>query len=291
MIPENPWWWLTGWLVAFVLNLLFGWLRSDAPRRSSRWFGCLAAPVFLLASLRAALALPWSVALAFLMPVLAGQAIGRRLAPGRPGADAPRWRIAAYGAIMAGLVLMTSAPVRPAGGEGLPAKGYERLALNEPAPPFTLVDQNGRKTSLADFKGQVVVMTFFYSSCVDVCPVLLDALAGAEGMLRAAERDQVRFLAITLDATGDTPDRLKAFLAGRGLNARNWRLLTGDLPEVADVLESYGAVAFPAPGGEIVHNSAFVIVDGKGINRMELHGMVPAEVLVDEIRAVLNQGG
>lgn len=291
MIPENPWWWLMAWLVAFTLNLLFGWLRRNAPRRSNRWFGCLAAPIFLLVAVRTVLALPWSVALPFLMPVLAGQAIGRRLAPTDCGADAARWRIAVYGAVALGLVLMAGMPARSAGGGDIPAGTYQRLALNEPAPPFTLVDQNGRKTSLADFRGRAVVMTFFYSSCIDICPLLLDTLAGAEGMLRPRERARVSFLAVTLDATGDNPDRLKTFLAGRGPNAKNWRLLTGDLLEVADVLEKYGAVAIPTPGGEIAHNGVFVIIDGKGINRMELHGAAPAEALADEIRAVLNQGG
>lgn len=290
MIPENPWLWLMAWLVAFTLNLLFGWLRHNAPRRSNRWFGCLAAPIFLLVAIRTVLALPWSVALPFLMPVLAGQAIGRRLAPTDCGVDASRWRIAVYGAVTLGLVLMAGMPARSAGGGDTPAGTYQRLALNEPAPLFALVDQNGRKTSLADFRGRAVVMTFFYSGCIDVCPLLLDTLAGAEGMLRPRERARVSFLAVTLDATGDNPDRLKTFLAGRGPNAKNWRLLTGDLLEVADVLEKYGAVAIPTPGGEIAHNGVFVIIDGKGINRMELHGAAPAEALADEIRAVLNQG-
>ncbi len=35
------------------------------------------------------------------------------------------------------------------------------MAINDKAPDFSLLDQNGNKVSLKDFKGQTVVL-FFY---------------------------------------------------------------------------------------------------------------------------------
>jgi DMSO reductase family type II enzyme heme b subunit len=172
------------------------------------------------------------------------------------------------------------------------AADYQRLEVNEPAPSFRLLDQNGRRVSLADFRGKVTVLTFFYSTCVDVCPVLLQTLGAAEDMLDPKEIDRVRFVAVTVDAGRDTTERLKAFMAERGLRAKTWRLLTGSILDLTGVADAYGAVVRPGPGGDFVHNSVFVVIDGKGINRVELHGAAtPPEALVGEIRAILKRGG
>src|SRR5215467_5160741 len=40
-----------------------------------------------------------------------------------------------------------------------------------PAPNFQLEDQFGNATSLAQFKGKPVVLTFLYTHCPDVCPL------------------------------------------------------------------------------------------------------------------------
>ena len=172
------------------------------------------------------------------------------------------------------------------------AADYQRLEVNEPAPAFRLLDQNGRLTSLADFRGKVTVMTFFYATCVDVCPVLLQTLGAAEEMLNPKEIDRVRFVAVTMDAGRDTTERLKTFMAERGLRAKTWRLLTGSVLDLTGVADAYGAVVRPGPGGDFVHNSVFVVIDDKGINRVELHGAAtPPEILVEEIRAILKRGG
>ena len=41
-----------------------------------------------------------------------------------------------------------------------------------PAPDFDLVDQNGNSVNLTQFEGKIVVMTFVYTHCPDVCPAI-----------------------------------------------------------------------------------------------------------------------
>lgn len=282
MVPDGPVWWLAASLAVFALNLLFGQLRRGAERFATRRFACLAAPVFLLVTLRSVMSLSWVNVLPLLVPAVAGQAVGSRL--GRPiSVPSPgRWRTAVYAVLLAGLLLLLGGPLHAAAPE------WQRLEVNEPAPSFSLLDQDGRKTSLADFKGKVAVATFFYSTCIDVCPILLNTLHDAEGLLASAERERVRFVAITVDPGRDTTQRLKAFMADRGLNAGNWHLLTGSILDLTGTLGDYGVVVRPGAGGDFVHNSVFVVIDAKGIDRVELHGAsTPAEALVEEIRAVL----
>lgn len=169
-----------------------------------------------------------------------------------------------------------------------PKASYNRLVVDEPAPSFALRNQNGARVSLDDLRGKAVVLTFFYTSCTDVCPLLVHTMALAESQLTDGERARVRFVAITVDPRRDQPQRLKAFLSERGLDGRRWQLLTESVDAVAKVVADYGVVVRPAPHGDMVHNSVYAIIDPAGRERVEFHGVAtPPEALVREIRAAL----
>jgi protein SCO1/2 len=166
--------------------------------------------------------------------------------------------------------------------------GFERLEVNEPAPAFALVNQDGRRVTLSDFAGKVVVITFLYTSCTDVCPVLVNALDAVGRRLSESERERVRFIGISVDPARDTPPRLKGFIAERGLDEARWELLTGTLAQASKTAADYGVVVRPAPRGDFVHNSVFVLVDARGVERVEFHGMAtPQQALLEALRALL----
>jgi len=43
----------------------------------------------------------------------------------------------------------------------------------QPAPPLDLIDSKGRDFNLEDYRGEVVLLFFGYTSCPDVCPSTL----------------------------------------------------------------------------------------------------------------------
>lgn len=162
---------------------------------------------------------------------------------------------------------------------------YQRLEADEPAPGFTLTNQDGRRVSLKGLRGRPVALTFLYSTCTDVCPVLLYVLTSAEHKLTEAERNQVHFLGITVDPRRDTPERLRQFMKERKLAPERWQLLTGSIAEATRVAKDYGVVVRPAPRGDFVHNSVFVVIDADGRERAEFHGMTtPPEAIAAELR-------
>lgn len=168
--------------------------------------------------------------------------------------------------------------------------GWERIEADEPAPAFTLTNQDGMRVALKDLRGAPAVLTFLYTTCTDVCPVLLHVLATAERKLDDAERRAVRFVAITVDPKRDTPERLKAYLKQRGLDPARWLLLTGSLAEATKVAADYGVVVRPAPKGDFVHNSVFVIIDATGRERAEFHGVAtPPEAIAGELKKYLKE--
>jgi cytochrome oxidase Cu insertion factor (SCO1/SenC/PrrC family) len=78
--------------------------------------------------------------------------------------------------------------------------------------PFTLSDQWGKRRSLVEFRGKLVLLYFGYTYCPDVCPTDL-AVIGA--MLRSLgpQGRAVQPLFITLDPQRDTAPVLREYVA------------------------------------------------------------------------------
>lgn len=80
--------------------------------------------------------------------------------------------------------------------------------------PFALTGASGahlgKRVSLADFRGKLVLLYFGYTSCPDVCPTDLLAIAQTLKSL-GKSGDQVQPLFITLDPSRDTPNVLRAY--------------------------------------------------------------------------------
>jgi peroxiredoxin len=65
-----------------------------------------------------------------------------------------------------------------------------------PAPEFTLPDQDGKQVSLADFRGQRVVLVFYPA---DFSPVCTDQLSVYQEVLGEFEERGVKLLGISVD--------------------------------------------------------------------------------------------
>ena len=77
--------------------------------------------------------------------------------------------------------------------------------------PFTLVDQDGRQVTEANFRGRFMLIYFGYTYCPDVCPTTLTTMADAVRLLGADEPKVVPIF-ITVDPQRDTPDHLKMYV-------------------------------------------------------------------------------
>lgn len=76
---------------------------------------------------------------------------------------------------------------------------------------FNLIDHTGRRRSLVDFHGKVVVLFFGYTHCPDVCPTTLGEMAQALKQL-GKNADKVQVLLVTLDPARDTPAVLAQYV-------------------------------------------------------------------------------
>ena len=121
-----------------------------------------------------------------------------------------------------------------------PVEAYKGSQLTRgPVDSFQLIDQNGDAYSF-DFDSEgIIVASFIFTRCPDVCPVITQSLKSVEQELTERERQDVTFVSITVDPEYDTPERLAAYADLHGVD---WPHLTGTVEELEPVWATFGLV-------------------------------------------------
>jgi protein SCO1/2 len=128
------------------------------------------------------------------------------------------WRILLVGATLTIASLHGSSPATA--GDSRWGKSY--------LPNTPVVSQDNKSLLFYDdvLKGKIVVLSFIYTSCRDICPVVTARLSQLEEKLGDAVGRDVFFVSVSIDPVNDTPEKLKeyanAFSAGP-----SWLFLTG----------------------------------------------------------------
>ncbi|MGI8714862.1 MAG: SCO family protein [Solirubrobacteraceae bacterium] len=157
--------------------------------------------------------------------------------------------------------------------------------------PFSLTDQNGRRTTLAQYRERVIGLSFMYSHCRDTCPEMATEIRGALDELGARGRE-VPVLAISVDPAHDTPASAGAFLATEGLTGR-MRFLIGSRRRLAPLWKRYGIGPESNARGRryaFGHSSFVILIDRRGYERVGYPaGQLVPEDLAHDIRLLLAQ--
>lgn len=129
--------------------------------------------------------------------------------------------------------------------------------------PFSLVNQDGKRVTEADFRGRFLVLFFGFTNCPDVCPTTFQLIADA---LKAAPEtaEKLNVALISVDPERDTPEALKQYV--RYFDPR-FQGLTGTPEEIGKMLKAYGVYAEKVPLkdsalGYTMDHSAFIYLYG-----------------------------
>jgi protein SCO1/2 len=102
---------------------------------------------------------------------------------------------------------------------------------SKPAPAIELRNYLGRPVTLAEYRGRAVLVTFIYTHCPDVCPLITSNLRVAMNQLRG-QASRAQIIAVSVDPRGDTPAAVAGFLRAHGMVGR-MQYLIGSPAELA----------------------------------------------------------
>lgn len=136
-------------------------------------------------------------------------------------------------------------------------------ARTDTLPPFALTNQSGATVSAESLRGYATVVTFIYTSCRDVCPLLtaqlvrLQALAREDGL-----GPRLRFVSVTVDPATDTPAVLARYATGYGADLSTWHFLTGSADDIRRLVEAVGVLT--GSRGRVGHTNLVLFIDRRG---------------------------
>lgn len=178
-------------------------------------------------------------------------------------------------------------------------------ALSKPLGRLPLVDEQGRHTSLAAFRGRYVVLAPSLTLCHEVCPLTTGALTELQGRLRTMGLGgKVVVAEATVDPWRDSPARVRAF---KRLTGTTLRFLTGSRSEIRALWGAFGVAYRRVPQGkppdvdwwthkpesfDVEHTDGVFIVDPRGRLRVAVPGMPSLDSrLPRKLSGLLNQEG
>lgn len=139
-------------------------------------------------------------------------------------------------------VLLISGPSRQQATGAVSAHGQFRaegvFSPASPAPSLQLHNYLGQPVNIASYRGRAVLVTFLYTNCPDVCPLITASLHATLELL-GSRASQVQIIAVSVDPRGDTTHAVAAFLARHKMTGR-MLYLTGSARELAPVWKAWG---------------------------------------------------
>jgi protein SCO1/2 len=131
------------------------------------------------------------------------------------------------------------------------------------APDFSIAGSDGRELKLSRYRGKVVLLSFGYMRCTEVCPVTLAVLASARKKLGGLGSD-LQVVYVTVDPERDDAERMRAFVQAFDPSFVGG---TGTVQQLAAVRASYGISAskIPTPDGYMMSHTSYVyLIDRDG---------------------------
>jgi protein SCO1/2 len=162
-----------------------------------------------------------------------------------------------------------------------------RQRIEGRVPELALVDQSGQPLTLTELRSKVVLLTFTYSSCADVCPLITAAMATLQQRLTAAERQQVFFLSVTTQPEVDTPAVLHAYANRLGVDLASWAFLTGHPQAVQEVWQAFGLTVKRRAKGVVDHPAWTLLIDREGMVQYRYLGsLLEVETILEDMRTL-----
>ncbi len=167
-----------------------------------------------------------------------------------------------------------------------------KLIENRPDfPEVTLEDSKGRVYPISSFAGKYVFITFMYTSCTTVCPVLEWNMYQVYDQIPDSYiGEDIMFLSISFDPSRDDPATLEKYRTYFNSDGETWRMARiPDQEQLDSLLKSFGVIAIPDNNGNFTHNSAFYLVNPQGV-LIDVMDYQQVDIAAQRVLGILQNG-
>jgi protein SCO1 len=153
-------------------------------------------------------------------------------------------------------------------------------------PDFALVNQDGKRITLRQYGGRMIVVTFIYTRCPlpDYCPLMTDNFAEIEKSIKSDPElySKTHLLSISVDPEYDKPKVLRDYAVAHGADAAHWDFASGTKDEVKKVATYFG-MQYWLEGDQVVHSlrTAIIGADGKLVKIYRGNEWKPEEIAAE----------
>ena len=135
------------------------------------------------------------------------------------------------------------------------------LEIGETVPNIDLIDQEESAFSLESVRGKVVMLSFIYTNCPDVCLLQTTKMRQTQDLLGDKFAKDVVFVSISFDSN-DTPEILKEYALFNKADLSGWKFLgSQDEHEIKDTVESLGITYERDDDGLFSHSMIMYLLD------------------------------
>lgn len=126
---------------------------------------------------------------------------------------------------------------------------------------FKLKNQNGQLVTLSSFEGKVLIVNFFFTSCRDICPKMINHISSLQKKFKY--NPNVMFLSHTVMPEVDSVSVLKSYAEKNNIESSKWNLLTGSKQELYKLARESYLVSKKTNSNTLIHTENIVLVDKK----------------------------
>lgn len=162
------------------------------------------------------------------------------------------------------------------------------LNIGDELPDYHFTNELGQPIHTAQFHGQALAFTFFFTRCPypNFCPYVSNGFEETQKKLTALTNAPTNWhlISISFDPEFDSPDTLKTYATMRQYDPARWSFVTGDLTELTTLGDQFGEYFGRDPSGGFNHNLRTVIIDAKGrVQRIIIGNTWTSDELVAEL--------
>ena len=161
-------------------------------------------------------------------------------------------------------------------------------AIGDMIGDYTFRDVDGQSFRLSELRGKPLVLSLIYTSCHHVCPLITASVErNADIALEALGEGTFSVVSIGFDWQVDTPERMRMYASGKGIDTPGWHFLSGDQTSVDAISEDVGFQFYASAKG-FDHLSQTTIIDADGRVYRQIYGQdFDAQAFVEPLKELV----